>query len=273
MLIQLRTSRTSLGVSPARGASLEYLRIDDSPVLREGSADTDPRSSAGFPLAPFCNRLMGGLIHDGESWVTIAPNLPGVPEPVHGYAWLTPWTVTGRTTRSVTLGQTSPLNWPWAYRLKQTIVLGEAGVCLSLTLTNLSNRAAPIGLGFHPYFNISKSSSLETGGGSSMTGHAIEGQLGRRLCDGAPVALAELPEVDVCLENWRQPVILNQAGRKVTISAKGCSRLQIHRPNEAPYLCLEPVMNRPDYHDAGAVGLRRLAPGRSARATLIISTG
>jgi aldose 1-epimerase len=74
--------------------------------------------------------------------------------PLHGQAWLHPWTVhEASETRAMLRYRHEAGEWPWAYEASQEFMLDEAGLLVSLTCRNLGADPMPCGLGQHPYFH------------------------------------------------------------------------------------------------------------------------
>ena len=52
-------------------------------------------------------------------------------------------------------------DWPWPFLVRQKIVLEESSIKISLTLKNMGEKIMPSGLGFHPYFPLSRDVKLQ----------------------------------------------------------------------------------------------------------------
>lgn len=133
------------------------------PVLRGAEGlPTHSVDTGCFPLVPYCNRIKGGSFHYSGREVTLQPNMPPDPSPLHGQGWLTPWRVASSSqTETRLVFEHSPAQWPWRYRAVQVIAIDPAGLSLSLTCTNLSDEPMPCGLGLHPYFPCTSDTRLD----------------------------------------------------------------------------------------------------------------
>jgi aldose 1-epimerase len=102
-------------------------------------------------LVPFSNRISGGgFSHDG-SFYPLERNTAG-PYPIHGNAFLLPWTVTEAGPRGAVLSLSS--DGPGAFRYDATVAydLADGALSVKLTLVNRAPRSLPYGAGFHPWF-------------------------------------------------------------------------------------------------------------------------
>ncbi|GAB4522092.1 MAG: aldose 1-epimerase [Amphiplicatus sp.] len=146
----------SLAVAPKKGIILSC-DFRGSEILRRTAApgSADPFGVSYFPLAPYSNRIGDGAFEfQGERYV-IEPNVRGHAHPLHGTAWLGDWSLIDRARDSLSLAfdHAAGRDWPWPFSLRQTIAVDGPALTLALTLKNRAARAAPAGLGFHPYFS------------------------------------------------------------------------------------------------------------------------
>jgi len=131
-----------------------------------GFPRADLRATAnGTPiLVPFPNRIAGGkFIYDGKTY-TLPCNDHGV-NAIHGFAFDKPWRIveesTGDFPPSIVgefeMLRDSPLtekHWPGNFRVRCEIKLYGKTLDQRFTITNLSDRRIPFGLGTHPYFRL-----------------------------------------------------------------------------------------------------------------------
>ena len=110
----------------------------------------------GQVLLPFPNRIAGGLyVFEGEEQ-QLPLTEPATGGALHGLTrWLN-WTLLGRTTSSVTLGQRlHPQDgYPFMLDLQIEYALSDLGLAVTTTATNAGNTALPFGAGYHPYFTV-----------------------------------------------------------------------------------------------------------------------
>lgn len=166
--LTLSSSDLELVLSPSIGGailSLSFLAAAGrAPVLRESHSPLENvLDAASFPLVPYVNRIRGGSFSFRGRSVSIAPNMPGDPSPLHGDGWLNAWDVAQSDGASATLVyRHAPGEWPWAYEALQQFRLEGGVLDLRLECRNLADEPMPCGLGQHPYFPCTPRTRLRT---------------------------------------------------------------------------------------------------------------
>jgi len=141
------------------GATLRAYTVDGADVI-DGFA-IDERSSAGRGevLAPWPNRLGDGQYEFEGQKGHAALDEPARSNAIHGLVRWLPWSATSHTSDAVTMAcvlHPQPA-YPWRLALQVEYRLGEDGLTVVSEATNLTDRAAPFGLGFHPYLTVGTS--------------------------------------------------------------------------------------------------------------------
>ena len=166
--IRLSAQRLELELNPSTGGSISAFRWtgDGGPanLLRECNSGCENVLEAGnFPLVPYVNRIRGGRFSFRGREVTIAPNMPGDPSPLHGQGWLAPWKVEARAEAEAILSfRHSAGEWPWDYSAEQHFALDAGGLSLRLSCRNLADEPMPCGLGQHPYLPCGPATRIAT---------------------------------------------------------------------------------------------------------------
>ena len=173
-LITLASPRFTAGVAPQLGGALAWFALADEtgldfvrPAPARAFAERNVRLTSSYPLVPYSNRIGDGRFGFAGVNHALRRNAAISPHPLHGLGWLRPWTVATVAPRSVTLtithdsrGDNDP-EWPWSFGATQTIELDDAGLRLTLALTNHDRRAMPAGIGLHPFFPKSPGMALQ----------------------------------------------------------------------------------------------------------------
>lgn len=121
---------------------------------------------SGVPvLVPFPNRIRNGEFEwDGVKY-QLPKNDPSQKNAIHGFACDNPWRVveqeydanfaalTGEFQPLIDAPNALPL-WPCDYRVQQTYVLYADRLRVEFSVTNVSTKSMPFGMGYHPYFHI-----------------------------------------------------------------------------------------------------------------------
>jgi aldose 1-epimerase len=148
-------------ISPALGGCIAGLWCDGIAVLRStpGEQLQSVRLSGSYPLVPYSNRQAFGRMRWAGVDYPLTPNFPPEPHAIHGVGWERAWSVADSDAQSATLHyqHTPDASWPFAFDATQIFHLerdphnGDA-LELTLRITNTAPVAAPVGLGWHPYF-------------------------------------------------------------------------------------------------------------------------
>ena len=112
------------------------------------------RASGCYPLVPFSNRIaQAKLVWNGTSHPLVR-NFNDEPHAIHGVGWQRPWTVLDQSDNTALLSyeHRPDSHWPFAFDVSQAFALQGHSLQISLSITNQSGQAAPVGLGWHPYF-------------------------------------------------------------------------------------------------------------------------
>ena len=265
-----------LGMDPEVGGGVTFLRFRGVDVLRPAPpAPTGPLDLSCFPLVPYSNRITHGrFVWEGRE-IALAPNMRGDPSALHGDGWLSAWSLAEASPERMVLELRQAAGaWPWSYLARQIAHADPRGVTLELEVTNLSDEAMPVGLGFHPYFPGRTSARLKAEVTAVWLTDAeiLPTELGPADAFGdwaadAPVATPVL--IDHCYTGWTGPadITLADRGIKVRLTASASLHwLHVYSPPGQDFFAVEPVGQRPDAlntEDPRAEGVIVLPPGAS----------
>jgi aldose 1-epimerase len=275
----LRAGALEVHLLPALGGSVaRFDRVTDGhrqSLLRGAEAGiADVLDAACFPLVPFVNRVRGGtFVCDGRV-VTLSPNMPADPSPLHGQGWRAAWQVTEAHDDHATLTyRHAPGEWPWDYEATHSIALDEGGLSLELSCRNLSPERMPCGLGFHPYYPCSPETVLDTVVASAWTIDAAVLPV-----DNVPAAgRYDLRARRICgqsldngFEGWGGSASIVWPGEAASLrlSSPDAGHFQVYSPAEGGLFVAEPVqhanaaLNAPQA-EWPSLGLQLLAQGES----------
>ncbi|MCU1582379.1 MAG: aldose epimerase [Microbacteriaceae bacterium] len=141
-------------VSPL-GASIQQLWVDGVSVVR-GSETAIPTSGSGIVLAPWPNRVRGGSwMLDGQTQqLELTEAGPG--NAIHGLLATTEYAVGRVSGRSIVLSAPirQPAGYPFDLATNVEYRIVADGIAVHHRIVNRGNRAAPVGLGVHPYVRL-----------------------------------------------------------------------------------------------------------------------
>ena len=261
--IMLISGDCQLNVQPHIGGSISRLTWKDIDILRRtpdsAVASSTVRQMSCYPLVPYSNRIGNGVLMVRDKTYQLGPNFPNEPHAIHGVGWQRVWEQVGQRVLQpkredkqlvvLTYKHTPDADWPFAFEAEQTISLANNALTLAMRTTNLDAQPMPVGLGFHPFFPIDKTTTLQ----SAWSGVWEMGE------DKLPTKLIPIPadanftkargvfdwKIDNCFVGWSRRAVLNYATHQTTLSASSaCSNIVCFAPNDGRnFLALEPVSN------------------------------
>jgi aldose 1-epimerase len=152
----LQSGSLTLALRPDIGGCVEGFWCGDVPVLRSAAAGSlkHARSSGSYPLVPFSNRVAKAELQWHGTSHPLVKNFAGEEHSIHGLGFERAWQVleSNETFAMMSLEHRADRWWPFGFDASQTFKLGPDRLDVSLNITNQSPSAAPVGLGWHPYF-------------------------------------------------------------------------------------------------------------------------
>jgi aldose 1-epimerase len=136
------------------GGIREYL-VGDRAVLDPYPLEEMCDGAHGMPLIPWPNRLRDGRYSfEGESH-QLALTEPATGNAIHGLVRWRNWQALERAPDRVLMGtRLHPLTgWPFPLDITIAYSLGDDGLTVETSLTNIGNRPCPVGWGQHPYLS------------------------------------------------------------------------------------------------------------------------
>jgi aldose 1-epimerase len=167
-------------------------------------------------------------------------------------------------------------SWPFAFDSSQAFRLTANALALTLSITNQSAVAAPVGLGWHPYF-VKRSRShiaFEASGRWEMNAEKLPTH--RLSAHGLDADCAML-DVDHCFDGWNGVLHLRDETLHTRLSST-LNRLVVYTNETRDFVAIEPVshvnnaINLMTSSAAAAedLGVRVLQPGESMSAEMHI---
>lgn len=267
-------------LSPALGGCVAGLWWGTQQVLRStpAAALQSAPSAGSYPLLPYSNRIGYCKLHwDGQDYL-LAPNFAPEPHSIHGVGWERAWSVAEADAHHAVLRYAHPgdASWPFAFDSQQTFTLKPTALELQLSITNRAAHAAPVGLGWHPYFAKSADTRIqfEASGRWEMGADKLPTQ---RLAHPGLDSDCRTLYVDHCFEGWNGRLQLVEAGLRVQLSSD-LDCLVVYTTPERDSIAIEPVSHvnnalalaQQTGQSPQALGLRVLQPGETFTASMRI---
>lgn len=151
----IRHGRHTATVSE-RGGAISRYAVNGVPVIRGVPDGEVPSAFDGAVLAPWPNRIRDGRWTFDASPQQLAITEPGTGSALHGLLAWAPWQLQGASEDAVTLSAVvlPQPGYPLSVAVSVTWSVSADGLKCLLEVRNLGERAAPFGVGTHPYFSV-----------------------------------------------------------------------------------------------------------------------
>lgn len=139
------------------GAGLAGLWLADRPVTVDADPKRLPPKSSGAVLAPWPNRIRDGRYAFDGSQFQLPLTEPAAGNASHGLVKWVRWSCQQLAPSALTLVHelVPQTGYPFELRLELRYALDpSAGLTVRLTASNVGDRDAPFGAGFHPYLDL-----------------------------------------------------------------------------------------------------------------------
>ncbi len=278
-------------------AGLRSYDVAGRPLLDGFAAGERPGGGRGQTLVPWPNRVGGARYRFDGAEQQLAVTEPLAGNAIHGLARWVRWDVLNQTPTSVTWGHVvvPQPGWPTSLDCRVTYALGDDGLSVTTTATNVGTSPCPYGTGAHPY--------LRAGAGlvDDMVVRVPAGRWYETDSAGIPVAAHNVSGTEHDLRSAQPigPRVLDTCFGDLQRDADGRWRVILASPDDGSLdvgsavtlwadqaygwvqvftgdtlsaatrrrgLAVEPVTCPPDAFNSGE-GLVRLEPGQSHTAT------
>jgi aldose 1-epimerase len=151
---EIRDGSQRATVVEVGGGVREYM-VGDRPVLDPYPIDAMCDGAHGAPLIPWPNRLADGAYRFDDTDYTVALTEPEKHNAIHGFLRWRSWQAVEHEPARVVMGTCLyPLmGYPFTVDVQVAYELGDEGLVVTTTATNLGDRACPYGAGQHPYLS------------------------------------------------------------------------------------------------------------------------
>jgi aldose 1-epimerase len=255
---------------PALGGCITGLWWGQQQLLRGTPAAVlgSALASASYPLVPYSNRIGHRILRWAGKTHTLAANFAPEPHAIHGVGWERPWRLESHSAAQAVLSYShqADASWPFDFDSHQTIRVVDHALQLHLSVTNRSAEAAPVGLGWHPYFAKSSNTHIAFDAKGRWDMDASKLPSARRDHPGLDTACTTL-DVDHCFDGWSGTLLLTESGLRLRLTSD-LRHLVVFTTPGRDSIAIEPVSHVNNAlglaHQTGqspeSLGLRSLQP-------------
>jgi aldose 1-epimerase len=278
--ITLTQGQFRCDIEPDLGACIAGLWFDGEPVLRSSAPGqiATARESGSYPLVPFSNRIGHATLTWNGTSHPLVKNFGNEPHAIHGVGWQRPWEVLEASDSFAMLSYEHKPDaaWPFAFDTSQAFRLSGNELEVSLSITNQSKTATPVGLGWHPYFVKRARSHVAFKANGRWEMDASKLPTYRTASQGLDLDCVLL-DVDHCFDGWNGELKLRDEKLEVRLSST-LQRLVVYTNNTQTCIAIEPVSHVNNalnlmargVASAEALGVRVLQAGESMSAEMTI---
>lgn len=151
-------------VSPWGAALRRYFVLTadgrETDIVWGYSGGAGKKGGQGDVLIPFPGRVARGRYLFEGQMLQLECNDKEGPNAIHGFVRSLPWMVHEQTASSVVFHvridetEYGPRGYPFSLDLRLTYRLDVEGLSCAFAVHNRGHKAAPVGVGFHPYFTV-----------------------------------------------------------------------------------------------------------------------
>jgi aldose 1-epimerase len=265
-IITISDGSSICSLCPDIGGSIVSWTVDGQHMLRTPEvskvAALSPIAMASFPLVPYSNRIGYGRFEWDGKPVLVTPNFHPEPHSIHGVGWTQAWRIETLSKHrcSMSMVHNADENWPWSFSAMQCIELNNGALSLFSCATNLSDNAAPLAFGHHPYFD-QDGASLQFQANSVLVnaddGLPLEALPPLGHFDFSELGKVSGRDIDNCYADWAGTAKICWEGRALALEiSANLNTAVLYIPNNSDRFCFEPVphvnnaLNRPDLKPA-----------------------
>ena len=138
------------------GAGLRSYTVGGRDVIDGYGADEMASAGRGQVLIPWPNRIEDGAYEFGGTWHHLPLSEPEARNAIHGLVRWLAWSVLERDPDRVVLEHTlhPQPGYPFSLALRIEYALGDEGLQVTSSATNIGDRPCPYGSGQHPYVTL-----------------------------------------------------------------------------------------------------------------------
>ena len=147
------------------GASLRRYFIvgssgSETDIVWGYSGGGQKKGGQGDVLIPFPGRVAGGRYSFDGQLLQLERNDKEGPNAIHGFVRSLPWTTHQAVAHAVTYevsvdaADYASRGYPFSLVVRLTYSVGIQGLSCTFSVRNVGGVAAPVGIGFHPYFTV-----------------------------------------------------------------------------------------------------------------------
>ncbi|MCR6497559.1 aldose 1-epimerase [Shinella sp. CPCC 101442] len=290
MTVSLSNGRARITVRPDLGAGLAAFDVlhgaDWQPIFRAVDPGTaHPFALSNILLVPFSGRVSGGGFSFNGDFHALSRNMDTEAYPLHGSGFSSPWRVAAEGGDFISLALAAEGPGPFRFDATATYRLVDAGLVMTLDVTNRAAIRLPYGAGFHPWFVRDADTTLAAAATDVWLEQADHLSKGREPVGMHPDMDFNRPRllparwINNWFDGWNGKARIAWPGKGLAAdieTSEPLNRYVVFSPAaDADFICFEPVTHPVDAFNLPGEpqdhGLRVLEPAESLSVSMRIT--
>ena len=180
------------------------------------------------------------------------------PDTIHGEGWVSKWNIKKKTNNSIelTFYHNGNKGFPCSYRATQKFQLIKNSLIISIIIENSNDYSFDCGIGFHPWFNISRQSKIYSNSFYYLNEKNLDNFKKTKFSKKRFLELNK-NKIDKTFLNWngQSKLIINRDISLNIKNIKNINNLHVYSPPKEDFFCIEPVTNIADAYYLKKIGL------------------
>jgi len=232
--------------------------------------------SGYFATVPYFGAIQKNSFLKKNKYISLPRTHILEPDTIHGEGWVSKWKINKITKDSLelTFRHDGKKSYPYAYRATQLFKLFKNKLIISITIENLDKSSFECGIGFHPWFFISKFSKLYSDSFDHLKEKKNNIYMQSKMTKNKYLDLNKY-KIDETFLNWKgkAKLVINKNVSLLIKNKKNIGNLHVYTPPKENFFCVEPVTNFRDAFYIKKLGynhhhLKTLYPKKNFQAIL-----
>ena len=201
--------------------------------------------SGYFATVPYFGAIHKKTFLYKDKYINLPNTHPLEPMTIHGEGWVNKWRLIKSSNSSLTLEfkHNGKKSFPYKYSVSQMFKIKKASLEIRIKIKNLDSENFNCGIGFHPWFSLSKDSKIYSNSFNYL--HSKKNKFTIKKLIKTKALDINKTKIDETFLNWngKSKLILNKDIQIEIRNKKNIKNLHVYSPPKENFFCIEPVSN------------------------------
>lgn len=202
-----------------------------------------------FATIPYFGAIQKKTFLNKDKYISLSKTHILEPDTIHGEGWVSKWKIKKHTKSSIELffKHNGRKSFPHSYQTIQKFELIKNSLNITISLENLDTNSFHCGIGFHPWFNISKYSKIYSNTFTYLSQQKNNKFKKKKLLSNNFLDLNK-NKIDKTFLNWngKSKLVINKDLSLIIKNKKNIGNLHVYSPIKENFFCIEPITNISD---------------------------